>query len=154
MGSEMCIRDRETRATFAWVLDQILKLLHPFMPFITEDLWAKVTESRSGNLISADWPSYGAELVDEPSVAELDWLQTLITNIRIVRADMNIPPAKKAPLLLCGKVLDPRLETYAAQLSPMARVERVELADEVPNKRCKPLSRACNMPSRWRALLT
>ena len=54
-------------------------------------------------------------------------------NGRFVQADMNIPPAKKAPLMLCGKVLDPRLETYAAQLSPMARVERVELADDVPN---------------------
>ena len=123
----------ETRATFAWVLDQILKLLHPFMPFITEDLWAKIADSRESNLITAEWPSYGEELIDDAAVAELDWLQTLITNIRIVRADMNIPPAKKAPLMLCGKVLDPRLETYAAQLSPMARVERVELADEVPN---------------------
>ena len=123
----------ETRATFGWVLDQILKLLHPFMPFITEDLWAKVTDSRDGHLITAEWPSYGADLVDERAVAELDWLQTLITNIRSVRADMNIPPAKKAPLLMCADALDPRLETYAPQLSPMARVEAVELADAVPD---------------------
>ena len=122
----------ETRATFAWVLDQILILLHPFMPFITEDLWAKVTDTRDGNLITADWPTYGAELIDAAAVAELDWLQTLITNIRSVRADMNIPPSKKAPLLMCAETLDPRLATYAPQLSPMARVEHVELTSDVP----------------------
>ena len=103
------------------------------MPFITEELWGKIAQGRETNLIIADWPTYGEELIDAEAVAELEWLETLITNIRIVRADMNIPPAKKAPLLLCGTVLDPRLETYAAQLSPMARVEHVELADEVPN---------------------
>ena len=123
----------ETQKTFAWVLDQILKLLHPFMPFITEDLWAKVTEDRNGHLITADWPTYGDDLIDGDAVAELDWLKTLITNIRSVRADMNIPPAKKAPLLLCADTLDPRLATYAPQLSPMARVEVVELAASVPD---------------------
>ena len=87
------------------------------MPFITEDLWAKVAEGRETNLITADWPTYGAELVDDAAVAELEWLQTLITNIRSVRADMNIPPSKKAPLLMCGAdALDPRLATYAPQL--------------------------------------
>jgi len=123
----------ETRSTFAWVLDQVLKLLHPFMPFITEDLWAKVIESRGGNLITADWPTYGSELIDAAAVAELEWLKTLITNIRSVRADMKIPPAKKAPLLMCASKLDPRLATYAPQLSPMARVEHVELASDVPD---------------------
>ena len=123
----------ETRSTFAWVLDQILILLHPFMPFITEDLWAKVTEKRDGHLITTPWPTYGDDLVDTAAVTEIEWLQTLITNIRSVRADMNIPPSKKAPLLLCGDTLDPRLATYAPQLSPMARVEHVELAAAVPD---------------------
>ncbi|WP_427451134.1 valine--tRNA ligase [Litorimonas sp. WD9-15] len=122
----------ETKATFAWVLDQILKLLHPFMPFITEELWGKIGGTRETHLIVADWPTYGDDLVDADAVAELTWLQTLITNIRSVRADMNIPPSKKAPLLMCAKALDPRLATYAPQLSPMARVERVELADTAP----------------------
>ncbi len=122
----------ETKATFAWVLDQILKLLHPFMPFITEELWGKIGGTRETHLIVADWPTYGEDLVDADAVTELTWLQTLITNIRSVRADMNIPPSKKAPLLMCAKTLDPRLATYAPQLSPMARVERVELADTAP----------------------
>ena len=121
----------ETRATFAWVLDQILKLLHPFMPFITEELWGSVAK-RESHLIVADWPSYGAELVNDDSVTEIEWLQTLITNIRSVRADMNIPPSKKAPLLMLAGELDPRLAAYAPQLSPMARVENVELATDAP----------------------
>jgi len=132
LSGEVGAEKTETQKTFAWVLDQILILLHPFMPFITEDLWAKVTESRDGHLITTLWPTYGEELVDAGAVAELEWLQTLITNIRSVRADMNIPPSKKAPLLLCADKLDPRLDTYAPQLSPMARVEHVELAAAVP----------------------
>ncbi|WP_017930853.1 valine--tRNA ligase [Robiginitomaculum antarcticum] len=122
----------ETQATFAWVLDQILKLLHPFMPFITEELWSEITKDRDTMLIMASWPKLSNDLIDKKAVKELDWLQTLITNIRSVRADMNIPPSKKAPLLMLSGKLDPRLSVYAPQLSPMARVERVELAASAP----------------------
>jgi valyl-tRNA synthetase len=123
----------ETQASFAWVLDQILKLLHPFMPFITEELWGKLGAERAAPLIVSDWPELGPELIKSDAIVELDWLRTLITNIRSVRADMNIPPSKKAPLLMMAKTLDPRLEKYAPQLSPMARVERVELAETAPD---------------------
>ncbi|WP_371395806.1 valine--tRNA ligase [Fretibacter rubidus] len=121
----------ETRATFAWVLDQILKLLHPFMPFITEELWGK-TATRPAHLIVSEWPELSDELTDPVSVTEVEWLKTLITNIRSVRADMNIPPSKKAALLMLSDALDPRLDTYAPQLSPMARVESVALASDAP----------------------
>jgi valyl-tRNA synthetase len=123
----------ETQATFAWVLDQILKLLHPFMPFITEELWGQLGAERTAHLIVSDWPELGPELIKSDAIVELDWLRTLVTNIRSVRADMNIPPSKKAPLLMMAKTLDPRLEKYAPQLSPMARVERVELAETAPD---------------------
>ena len=123
----------ETQATFAWVLDQILKLLHPFMPFITEELWNGVADSREDNLIVTAWPELGDELVNAEAGANIDWLQTLITNIRSVRADMNIPPKKKAPLLMIAGQLDPRLAAYAEQLSPMARVENVDLANTAPD---------------------
>ena len=123
----------ETQATFAWVLDQILKLLHPFMPFITEELWGNLGADRAAHLIVSDWPELSDGLINEAAVKELDWLMTLITNIRSVRADMNIPPAKKAPLLMLSNTLDPRLATYAPQLSPMARVEHVELAEKAPD---------------------
>jgi valyl-tRNA synthetase len=62
----------------------------------------------------------------------MNWLIELITNIRSVRAEMNIPPSKKAPLLMLAGSLDPRLETYAEVLSPMARVESVKTANEAP----------------------
>ncbi len=131
LSGEVAEQKAETQATFAWVLDQILKLLHPFMPFITEELWGKIA-TRDAHLIISEWPTYGDELINPHACTEIEWLQTLITNIRSVRADMNIPPSKKAPLLMLADELDPRLATYAPQLSPMARVERVDLATEAP----------------------
>lgn len=122
----------ETRASFAWTLDQILKLLHPFMPFITEELWEKTSDARGGMLIVAHWPELPESLIDAAACQDIEWVQTLITNLRSVRSDMNIPPAKKAPLLMLADKLDPRLETYAQQLSPMARVDGVRLASEAP----------------------
>ena len=121
----------ETRAAFAWVRDQIVKLLHPFMPFITEDIWLK-TSDRNQALIISDWPEFSDMLINEAATKDMNWLIELITNIRSVRAEMNIPPSKKAPLLMLADSLDPRLETYAEVLSPMARVESVEIASEAP----------------------
>lgn len=122
----------ETRAAFAWTLDQILKLLHPFMPFITEELWGNIAESREDMLIISEWPELSDSLIDEVASKDIEWVQTLITNLRSVRADMNIPPSKKAPLLMLADTLDPRLSTYADVLSPMARVDGVETASEAP----------------------
>ena len=122
----------ETRATFAWVLDQILKLLHPFMPFITEELWGKISQGREAMLIVSEWPDLSDTLIDEDATKDIDWVMSLITNLRSVRAEMNIPPSKKAPLLMLSDTLDPRLAEYADVLSPMARVERVDLASEPP----------------------
>ena len=122
----------ETQQTFAWVFDQILKLLHPFMPFLTEDLWAKIADSREAILIVSEWPELSDDLINADASADIDWLLSLITNIRSVRAEMNIPPSKKAPLLMLAKTLDPRLAAYADVLSPMARVETVDLAAEAP----------------------
>jgi len=121
----------ETRASFAWVRDQIVKLLHPFMPFITEDIWLK-TSDRPKALIISDWPELSDTLIDEAATTDMNWLIELITNIRSVRAEMNIPPSKKAPLLMLADTLDPRLAAYAEVLSPMARVDGVETANEAP----------------------
>ena len=121
----------ETRATFAWTRDQIVKLLHPFMPFITEDIWLK-TSDRPQALIIADWPELSDDLIDDAATTDMNWLIELITNIRSVRAEMNIPPSKKAPLLMLADTLDPRLAAYAEVLSPMARVDGVETANEAP----------------------
>ena len=132
LSGENAVEKSETQATFAWVLDQILKLLHPFMPFITEELWGGVSDSRADNLILSAWPELGDDLIRPSACENIEWLQTLISNIRSVRADMNIPPSKKAPLLMLAGKLDPRLAAYEQQLSPMARVEHVELATTAP----------------------
>ena len=121
----------ETRASFAWVRDQIIKLLHPFMPFITEDIWLK-TSDRPQALIISDWPELSDDLINDAATTDMNWLIELITNIRSVRAEMNIPPSKKAPLLMLADKLDPRLASYAEVLSPMARVDGVETASEAP----------------------
>ncbi|MDP6175366.1 MAG: class I tRNA ligase family protein, partial [Rhodospirillales bacterium] len=81
----------ETRAVTAWVLDQLLHILHPFMPFITEELWAKTDEAREGRLIDAAWPVLDG-LADEDAQAEMDWVVALITQVRSVRSEMNVPP--------------------------------------------------------------
>jgi len=92
----------ETRASIAWARDQILKLLHPFMPFITEELWAVTAKggaARAGLLTLEDWPSLD-HVHDEAAEAEIGWVVDLITAVRSLRAEMNIAPATLVPLVL------------------------------------------------------
>jgi valyl-tRNA synthetase len=93
----------ETRATAAWVFDEVLRLAHPFMPFITEELWRVTGEQgpkRESLLIQAQWPDYAKIARDAGAEAEMNWVKTLISEVRSVRAEMNVPPASKLPLLL------------------------------------------------------
>lgn len=90
----------ETKATTAWALDQILHMLHPFMPYVTEELWEKMADSRSGKLISAEWPRHDAALANADAAAEMDWVVRVISAVRGVRSEMNVPPSAKMPLLL------------------------------------------------------
>ena len=84
----------ETRATMAWVLDQCMILLHPFMPFITEELWG-LTGTRAKLCVHADWPEYGAELVDDAALREMTWVISLIEGIRSARAQVRVPAGLK-----------------------------------------------------------
>ena len=86
----------ETRATYAWALDQCLILLHPIMPFITEELWGK--KGRPKMLVHADWPTYGNELVDAEADAELNWVIRLIEATNSARAQMGVPAGKLHPV--------------------------------------------------------
>ncbi len=88
----------ETRATMAWVIDQCLILLHPTMPFITEELWGEITD-RSKMLVHADWPTYGAELIDDSADREMSWVIHLIESIRSARQQMHVPAGLKCQLL-------------------------------------------------------
>ena len=93
----------ETRATAAWARDQLLKILHPFMPYITEELWARTAEGndpRATLLIEAAWPDYAALPKFEDAAREMNWVIDLVKGVRSIRAEMNVPPSAKIALLL------------------------------------------------------
>ncbi|ARO15153.1 valyl-tRNA synthetase [Ketogulonicigenium robustum] len=97
-GDDAAARD-ETRATMAWVLDQCLILLHPIMPFVTEELW-QTTGARGRLLALSDWPTYGAaDLVDPAADHEMSWVISVIEGVRSVRAQMNVPAGLQVPVL-------------------------------------------------------
>ena len=119
----------ETRAMVAWTLDQILVLLHPVMPFITEELWAKTAEeggpARAGLLIAQRWPTYDEAFVDAGAEAEIGWLVDLVTEIRSIRAEMNVPPGARVPLTLSGAGEETlaRLDRHRDLLLTLARLD-------------------------------
>ncbi|WP_299826779.1 valine--tRNA ligase [uncultured Roseobacter sp.] len=124
----------ETRATMAWVLDQCMILLHPIMPFITEELWA-ATGQREKMLVHADWPDYtAADLVDPAADQELNWVVSLIEAIRSARTQMHVPAGLYVPLLVtdldaAGQSAWDRNEVMIKRL---ARVEALSRADSFP----------------------
>jgi valyl-tRNA synthetase len=153
----------ETRAMVAWARDEILKLLHPFMPFITEELWA-VTARRDGLLALAPWSRKAgaimpeqlalmsatspydpllppvllaldaAEFTDPAAEAEIGWVVDLVTAIRSVRAEMNLPPATLTPLVLSGASTETRERAprWSDVIKRMARLADISFADRAP----------------------
>jgi len=90
----------ETRTTMAWVIDQCLVLLHPIMPYITEELWSS-TAQRSKMLVHTEWPTFRAsDLVDVNSDREMNWVIALIESVRSARAQMHVPAGLKIPVIL------------------------------------------------------
>ena len=127
----------ETRRTAAWVLDQILIMLHPFMPFITEEIWARTGEygqKRDGMLITHEWPHLPLSLVDGEAEAEIDWMVRLIEETRSTRSELNVPAGAKIPLLLIGadQTTEARLERYQNLIDRMARLEYSTSASDAP----------------------
>ncbi|WP_037084562.1 valine--tRNA ligase [Neorhizobium vignae] len=121
----------EAQACAAYVLEETYKLLHPFMPFMTEELWAH-TETRDGLLCHADWPA--PEFADQAAAEEINWLVDLVTGLRSARAEMNVPPSAVAPLIVVGanELTQARLRRHEAAVRRLARVETIELADAAP----------------------
>jgi valyl-tRNA synthetase len=127
---------RETQAMTAWTLDEILKLLHPFMPFITEELWRVTAEQgpkRDGLLILSSWPQHDG-LDDPEAEAEIGWVIDLVTAIRSIRAEMNVPPATQFPLVLVGAAPETRERAgrWAEFVQKLARVADISFADAAP----------------------
>ncbi len=125
----------ESRAVMAFVLDEIYKLLHPMMPFMTEELWAQTAGSdaqRTTLLCHAAWPQ--PDFADGQAAAEINWLVELVSGIRSVRAEMNVPAKAVAPLVLVGANAETRqrLERHKAAIETLARVGAISHADEAP----------------------
>ena len=123
----------ETQTTLAWVLEQSMTLLHPIMPFITEELWG-ITGTRDTMLVHQDWPSYGLELIDEAATIEISWAISLIDAIRSARAQMNVPAGAKVPLVQVQNDAagSAALAANMAQIQQMARITEVTIAAEMP----------------------
>jgi valyl-tRNA synthetase len=115
----------ETQQVMAWVLDQCLLLLHPFMPFITEDLWGS-TATRAKLLAHGDWPAYTArDLVDPGSEAEMRWTIAVIEGVRSARQQLNVPAGLTVPMVLVEADPSARqaLARNGALIQRLARIE-------------------------------
>jgi valyl-tRNA synthetase len=127
---------KEARATVAWTLDQMLKLLHPFMPFITEELWAHMVEHgvRRENLLAlSQWPRLSG-LTDAAVEEEIGWVVRLVNEIRSVRTEMNVPAAAKIQLALPGAsaAVKERARKHQETISRLARLEGITFPKTAP----------------------
>jgi valyl-tRNA synthetase len=119
----------ETRAVTAWVLGEIVHLLHPIAPFVTEELWKQLAAGKGGLLISAPWPSHPPSLIDRAAMAEMEWVVALISAVRAVRSEMNVPAAAE---LSAFHNIDPagidRVNRYNEQIRRLARLQDIKAA--------------------------
>ncbi|MDN2584022.1 valine--tRNA ligase [Aquibium sp. ELW1220] len=125
----------ESRACVAHVLEEIYKLLHPMMPFMTEELWARTApegSEREDMLALTRWPQ--PDFADEAAADEINWLVDLVSGIRSVRSEMNVPPAAQAPLAMVGAdaVTRERLGRHSPAIMRLARVTEIALVTEAP----------------------
>ncbi len=124
----------EARAMTAWVLEQSLLLLHPMMPFITEEIWQKLKGQGAENmLVKAPWPSLSG-FADEAVNREMNWVIDLITNVRSTRAEMNVPAGARVPLVLVDAEDDitQRINHHGDIIRRLARLSDLSLAGQAP----------------------
>ena len=126
----------ETRACAAWIMAKLLHCLHPLTPFITEELWERRYGAPDGPLIAASWPELGEDLIDSEAEAEIDWLIRAISALRVVRAELSVPPATKLPLQVYDATSDtaPRLDRHRQALLRLARLSDLGTAEGTPPK--------------------
>ena len=123
----------ETQATLRWVLDQALIMLHPIMPFITEELWG-FADTRAKMLVHADWPTYGADLVDADADSEMNWVINLIDTVRSNRAQVHVPAGAKVPLVFTDLDVKGQAawDNNHVLIQRLARVESLSKIDALP----------------------
>ena len=124
----------ETEATLRWVLDQALIMLHPIMPFITEELWGQA-DNRANLLVTQEWPTFtAADLVDAEADREMNWVINLIESVRSARAQSHVPAGAKVPLVVMG--LDAKgqsaWDNNSALIMRLARIETLDHMDAFP----------------------
>ncbi|MBK1668337.1 valine--tRNA ligase [Rhodovibrio sodomensis] len=126
----------ETSATIAWVMQRLLHLLHPFMPFITEELWEQFGGGEGSRLITGSWPELGEGLIDADAEAEIDWVTRTIGEIRTVRGEMNVPNKAEVPLHLegAGATTKARLDRHATLIRRLAKLSEIRTLDRVDTR--------------------
>jgi valyl-tRNA synthetase len=125
----------EIQQTTGWILDQVLTILNPMMPFITEELYAEIAKRPEGTLLlQKQWPEYSEKLIAPAAADEIDWLIRAISDIRSVRADMNVPAKAMIKLVVkdASDVTKKRFAAYDEILKRMARIETIEFSNNVP----------------------
>src|SRR5579862_3905966 len=120
----------ETQATTAWVLAQTLHLLHPIMPFITEEVWRQLAGGSAEMLIGASWPDLPPDLHDPAAAAEMDWVVAAISAIRAIRTEVNLPAAARLPLFVkdADATAAARIERHREHFMRLARVAEIAAA--------------------------
>ncbi len=123
----------ETRATTAWVLAQIMKILHPFMPYVTEELWGQIVGD-SSLLMLQSWPAIEAPKNAAAAQNEMNWVVRLITSVRGVRSELNVPAGAQIRLLVknASAATETRLKTHDAIIKKLARLSDIALTSETP----------------------
>lgn len=126
---------RGTRGTLIHVLDQILKLLHPIMPFITEEIWQrtiKVMGENGETLMLSNYPQVDEKLINETIEEELDWLKKIVQSIRTIRSEMSVSPAKQIPLNLrnVSEAMQERVQKYSKTLMSLSRLTQIHCLDK------------------------
>jgi valyl-tRNA synthetase len=134
-GADSPAKD-ETRATIAFILDEICKLLHPIMPFLTEELWevkGQEGPKRETILALAPWSNLD-DLIDPQAEAEIGWVVDLVTEIRSARSETNVPAGAQIPLVLVApsEVTRARLPGWDATIRRLARLSEIGIAETAP----------------------
>jgi valyl-tRNA synthetase len=126
----------ETRAVTAWVLGQLLHLMHPLMPFITEELWTQVGPKGSGALMTAHWPEPAPELIDAKADADLDWVIRMIGEVRALRTEMNVAPGAQVNFVIkdAGTETKDRIAQYGDLIRRLARADQIDIISGEPPK--------------------
>ena len=132
-GDEEAART-ETQATTAWVLGRIVHLLHPMMPFITEEVWEHIAGEEAGLLLTSSWPEISSETHDPTASAEMEWVVEAISALRALRTEMGVPPAARIPLLLkdAEPLATERIQHHREHFGRLSRVDGFESVPSVP----------------------